>query len=139
MKKINLVCIVDDDPLHLYITKKYIELSNIVENVLVFKNGKEAYDSLKQMLSKSENLPEIIFLDLNMPVWDGWQFVDEFTKLTLEQKVSICILSSSNSEEDMERAKHYSIISKYLVKPTTESRMKEILVELSNPIFKSNR
>ena len=133
MKKINLACIVDDDPLHLYITKKYIELSNIVENVLVFKNGKEAYDSLKQMLSKSENLPEIIFLDLNMPVWDGWQFVDEFTKLTLDQKVSICILSSSNSEEDMERAKHYSIISKYLVKPTTESRMKEILVELSNP------
>ena len=132
MKKINLACIVDDDPLHLYITKKYIELSNIVENVLVFKNGKEAYDSLKQMLSKSENLPEIIFLDLNMPVWDGWQFVDEFTKLTLDQKVSICILSSSNSEEDTERAKHYNIISKYLVKPTTESQMKDILIEFNN-------
>ena len=42
------------------------KLSNIVENVLVFKNGKEAYDSLKQMLSKSENLPEIIFLDLKL-------------------------------------------------------------------------
>ncbi len=132
MKKISLVCIVDDDPLHLYITKKYIELSTIVEHVLVFKNGKEAYDSLKLMLSKHENLPEIIFLDLNMPVWDGWQFVDEFTKLTLEQNVSICILSSSNSEEDMERAKHYHIIEKYLVKPTTESRMKDVLLELSN-------
>ena len=132
MKKINLVCIVDDDPMHLYITKKYIELSGIVKSVMVFTNGKKAYDALKVMISKNENLPQIIFLDLNMPIWDGWQFMDEFTQLDNNQKVPICILSSSNEEKDIEKAKHYSIISKYLVKPIKQGRMKEILIELVN-------
>lgn len=84
------------------------------------------------MIQNSEKLPQVIFLDLNMPVWDGWQFLDEFTKIPTEQKVTIFILTSSNSEEDIKRAEKYSLTSNYLVKPVEQSHMKDILAELIN-------
>ena len=132
MKKIDLACIVEDDPVHLFITKKYIELSGFVDKILVCKNGKEAYSTLKTMIQNSEKLPQIIFLDLNMPVWDGWQFLDEFTQIPTEQKVTIYILTSSNSEEDRKRAEKYKLTSNYLVKPVDQSHLKDILAELVN-------
>ncbi|REE25417.1 response regulator receiver domain-containing protein [Winogradskyella pacifica] len=132
MRKIDLACIVEDDPMHLFITKKYMELSGFVEKILVCKNGKEAYDTLKAMFLNSEKLPQIIFLDLNMPIWDGWQFLDEFTKIPIEQKVIIYILTSSNSEEDIKRAEQYSLKSNYLIKPINQGQLKSVLEELVN-------
>lgn len=131
MKNIDLACIVEDDPMHLFITKKYIELSGYVEKILVCKNGKEAYDTLKAMFLNSETLPEIIFLDLNMPIWDGWQFLDEFTKIPIptNQRITIYILTSSNNEEDFKKAKKYSLNSNYLVKPIEQDQLKDILSE----------
>jgi len=131
MKKIDLACIVEDDPMHLFITKKHIELSGFVEKILVCKNGMEAYTTLKTMIQNSEKLPQIIFLDLNMPIWDGWQFLDEFTKIPTDQKVIIYILTSSNSEEDFKRAEKYSLTSNYLVKPVQLDQLKNILAEVS--------
>lgn len=130
MRKIDLVCIVEDDPMHLFITKKYIELSGFVEKILICKNGKEAYNTLKAMFLNSEKLPQIIFLDLNMPIWDGWQFLDEFTKIPIDQKVTIYILTSSNNEADIKRAEQYSITSNYLIKPINQSQLKSIFAEL---------
>ncbi|MDW7692096.1 response regulator [Flammeovirgaceae bacterium SG7u.111] len=132
MKKIDLACIVEDDPMHLFITQNYIELSGLVEKIIVCENGKEAYSTLKIMIQNSEKLPEIIFLDLNMPVWDGWQFLDEFTQIPIEQKITIYILTSSNNEEDIKRAERYSLTSNYLIKPIDQSRLKNVLTELVN-------
>ncbi|GHC58990.1 response regulator [Ulvibacter litoralis] len=132
MRKIDLACIVEDDPMHLFITKKYMELSGFVEKILVCKNGKEAYDTLKAMFLNSEKLPQIIFLDLNMPIWDGWQFLDEFTKIPIEKNVIIYILTSSNSEEDINRAEQYSLMSNYLIKPINQSQLKSVLAEFVN-------
>lgn len=130
MKKIDLVCIVEDDPTHLFITKKYIELSGLVENIMVYKNGKEAYDKLNAIFISSEKLPEIILLDLNMPVWDGWQFLEEFTKIPIDSKIHIYILTSSDSEEDKSLALKYNLNSNYLVKPITLIELKSILEEI---------
>ena len=94
------------------------------------KNGKEAYDTIKALFVNSEKLPQIIFLDLNMPVWDGWQFLDEFTKIPFTQKITIYILTSSVHEEDIKRAETYSLISNYLTKPISQEQMKTILSEL---------
>lgn len=127
MKKIDLVCIVDDDPMHVFITKKYVELSGHVEKILVCKNGKDAFDTLKNLITNKEKLPKIIFLDLNMPVWDGWQFLDEFTKIPVVEIITIYILTSSNNESDLEKAKKYSLTSNYLIKPITQSHLKDIL------------
>ncbi len=130
MRKIELACIVEDDPMHLFLTKKHIELTGLVEKILVCKNGKDAYDTLKALFVNSENLPQIIFLDLNMPVWDGWQFLDEFTKIPVTQKITIYILTSSVHEEDLKRAETYSLTRNYLVKPISPEQMKTLLSEL---------
>jgi len=131
MKKIDLACIIEDDPIHLFITKRYIELTGYVEKILVCKNGKEAYDKLNAMFLNSEKLPRIIFLDLDMPIWDGWQFLDEFIKIPIhiDQKITIYILTSSNNEEDYKRAEKYNLSNKYIVKPIKPSRLKKILSE----------
>ena len=129
MKKINLVCIVDDDPTHVFITKKYIELSGNVEKIIVCNNGKHAFDTLQKLITSKETLPKIIFLDLNMPVWDGWQFLDEFTKIPTEETITIYILTSSTSDADNEKAEHYSLASNYLIKPISQSQLKDILTD----------
>lgn len=129
MKKIDLVCIVDDDPTHVFITKKYIQLSGHVEKILVCINGKDAFDTLQKLITNKETLPKIIFLDLNMPIWDGWQFLDEFTKIPTEETITIYILTSSNSDEDNEKAKQYSLTSNYLIKPISQSQLKDILAD----------
>lgn len=127
MKKINLVCVIDDDPVHVFITKKNLELSDYVENILVCKNGKEAYETLQKLIIEKKELPNIIFLDLNMPIWDGWQFLDEFIKIPLEKPIPIFILTSSNDETDIEKAKQYSVVSNYLIKPISQKQFKDIL------------
>ncbi|MFC5285393.1 response regulator [Pedobacter alpinus] len=129
MKKIDLVCIVDDDPMHVFITKKYIELSGHVEKIIVCNNGKDAFHTLQELITNKETLPKIIFLDLNMPVWDGWQFLDEFTKIPTEDTITIYILTSSNSDADIEKAKQYSLTSNYLIKPISQSQLKEIIAD----------
>lgn len=129
MKKIDMVCIVDDDPTHLFITRKYLELSGLVKNIMIYKNGKEAYETLKAIFMASEKLPEIILLDLNMPIWDGWQFLDEFIKIPIENNIKIYILTSSTSEEDKRKASEYNLKSNYLIKPITLNEIKLVLVD----------
>jgi CheY-like chemotaxis protein len=126
MKKIRLACLVEDDPLHVFITKKYIEMSGKVVNLMVCNNGKEAFDTLSTIIKEGEPLPEIIFLDLNMPIWNGWQFLEEFTKIPIDQKIIIYILTSSNNPEDLKKAEGYNLRSNYLIKPITPVNLKKV-------------
>lgn len=130
MKKFDLLCIIEDDPTHLFITKKMIEMSGMVKNIMVYKNGKEAYDKLKAIFLSSEILPEIILLDLNMPVWDGWQFLDEFIKIPISTKITIYILTSSDFEVDKKQAEKYNLDNNYLIKPISHSELKTALTEI---------
>ena len=67
MKKVNLACLVEDDPIHVFITKKQLEIIGLAENLMVCKNGKEAYDKMRAIIKAGESLPDLILLDLNMP------------------------------------------------------------------------
>lgn len=129
MKTIDLACIIEDESVHLLIIKKNLELTGLIKNTLVFENGKDAFLTLKEMIQNNEKLPEIIFLDLNMPVWDGWRFLDEFTQIPIENKITIYILTSSNREEDLKRAESYQLNDKYLIKPIKQHQIKEVLNE----------
>lgn len=130
MKRINLVCIVEDEPIHAVITKKYVELSGLVDKIMVCSNGKEAYESLKALITSGNALPELILLDLNMPVWDGWQFLEEFIKIPVNQEIIIYILTSSDNEEDMRRAKMFNLQGNYLIKPISRDQLKDVLADL---------
>lgn len=127
MKKIDIACIIDDDPIYIFGARRILELSNFCESFLIFHNGKVALDQLKAIIANDENLPEVILLDLNMPVMDGWEFLDEFTKVPIQKKVFIYIVTSSIDPIDLERAKQYEAIKNYIVKPIKGDKLKDVL------------
>lgn len=128
MKKIDIACIIDDDPIFVFGTKKIMELANFCESFMVFPNGEEAINNLKPIVEAGgPSIPDVILLDLNMPIMDGWQFLDEFTKIPCQKKIIIYIVTSSINPEDMEKAKRYDRISNYLVKPISVENLKGIL------------
>jgi CheY-like chemotaxis protein len=117
MKKINLACLIDDDPVHVFLSKKYLKKTGMIENLMVFQNGKVAFDNLTAIVQEGGELPKVILLDLNMPIWDGWQFLDEFIKIPTKEEITIFILSSSISQRDIDKAREYNQVSNYIVKP----------------------
>ncbi|MDG2432159.1 response regulator [Flavobacterium sp.] len=127
MKKINIACIIEDDPIFVFGTKRIMQLSNFSESIVVYENGKEAYEKLRATILANEPQPDVIFLDLNMPIWDGWQFLDEFTKIPNNTSTTIYIITSSVDPADVEKAKKYNVVKRYIVKPITNTELQKIL------------
>lgn len=127
MKKIEIACIIDDDQIYVFGTRKIMQVTKFCESVMIFHNGKEALDVLKPLIINGEKLPQIILLDLNMPVMDGWEFLDEFTQFPAKQKIVIYIVTSSIDPADVKRARQYDAINNYIVKPITVDKLAEIL------------
>lgn len=129
-QKIELACIIDDDKIYVNLVKKIIEIKHLSENLLIFKNGLEALDYFKVILSNmsEEKLPDIIFLDLNMPVMDGWEFLGEFIKIknNFDKKITLYVVSSSIDPRDLERAKSFNMVTDYLIKPIELKKFEKI-------------
>lgn len=132
MRKINLACIIEDDPVHLFITNRLLSMSGLIEKILVCNNGKDAFETLRAMFLAGEKLPELILLDLNMPIWNGWEFLDQFIKIPVKQKILVYILTSSVNHADKIHAERYSLQTNYIVKPITIDSLKKILLEDEN-------
>ena len=133
MKKVKIL-LVDDNTTYLFITKKILEQQQNVEQINTFMNGLEALTYLKEH-SKEENiLPNILFLDLFMPIMDGWEFLDEFKEVKSNHlnKITIYICTSSISPHDVERAKNISSVSGYIIKPISKIKLVDILNQYIN-------
>ena len=117
------IWVVDDDPIYQIIVNKIIKKSELFSSVSSFKNGKDAIDALKNALKNNERLPDIILLDINMPIMDGWEFMEEklLLKPLIKDPVQIYIVSSSIALEDKNKAKNYSEIIAYLSKPINDN------------------
>lgn len=125
--KIETVCIIDDDPIFVYGTKVLLNYnSSFGSSVLVHEDGMEALESLTAMVKGGEPLPDVIFLDLNMPIMDGWEFLDEFVKLPIKRKPRVYIVSSSIDKQDIEKAHTYNIVKDFIVKPLSESILSDL-------------
>lgn len=124
--------LVEDDEIFVFITLKIIKKAEFNGELKVFGNGKAAIEYLEEISGDESLLPEIIFLDLSMPVLDGWGFLDEFLKLMpkLTKKITIYIVTSSVSPHDVQRAKSINIVSDFIVKPISKERFIEIIKEL---------
>lgn len=105
--KIKSVYIVDDDTITIFGLRKLLAKYSADLLVDEFKNGKLAFDAILALLDKNLPLPEVIFLDINMPVMDGWTFLDEFLKLPNAAGVHIKIITSSIDVRDREKWKTY--------------------------------
>ncbi len=121
------VCVIDDDKIYIYGLKKLISIKELSPNLIEFYNGKEAIDFLTDPQNLNE-LPDIIFLDINMPVMDGWGFMESFVKIKpqLGKKITIYMVSSSINDDDIQRAKQITDVTDYVIKPISPDTLVEL-------------
>ena len=121
------VCVIDDDKIYIYGLKKLITIKELSPNLMEFYNGKEAIDFLINPENQNQ-LPDIIFLDINMPVMDGWGFMESFVKIKpqLGKKITIYMVSSSINQDDINRAKGISDVTDYVIKPIPQDTLVEL-------------
>jgi len=122
------IFIVDDDELLCFILKKQIGKFDNFHIWNTAANGRTALETLKAANDENAALPDLILLDINMPVMDGWEFLDAFSKLApqLPSVPKICILSSSINRDDREKSNTYKEVSKFFTKPLLDSDIKEL-------------
>ncbi len=123
------IFLIDDDVIFNQMHLGHFEKVNFAEKVSVFANSREAFNKLKQLHdSDPKNLPGLIFLDINMPVTDGWKFLDELKTLSasLVDACKVVILTSSISSIDIERAKTYEIVFDFISKPLTSTKLRTL-------------
>src|SRR5580765_1223408 len=128
VKTLDIVMLVDDNDTDNFISKRIIEITKFSNRVEVKSSGKGALDYLKEHENQAENLPSIIFLDINMPVVDGFVFLYEFEKFKelVRTKCKVIILSSSDNKRDIDRIVNNNYVIKFITKPLTEMALDEI-------------
>jgi CheY-like chemotaxis protein len=133
MRTINNIFLVDDDEIFSFLTTQTIFDTNMVEEVTTFKNGMEILEYLQNNGHQPSALPEIILLDLNMPIMDGWQFLEHYATLPLsiQNEIKIYVLSSSNFSEDIARAKNTSQVEDYIIKPISKEKLQGIIMSFA--------
>ena len=128
------VMLIDDNEIDNLINQKMIEAANISEHIYTHTGARSAIEFLRN-LEKLENeskkvLPEVIFLDIDMPLMDGFQFLDEFEKLNnaTKNKCKIVMLTSSINPQDFNRSKKYENVKLYLNKPLSHESIQGLSV-----------
>lgn len=132
-KKYKTVMLIDDNEIDNLINQKIIESAGICERIFTHTGGKSAIEFLRNMekiadVAGDAVLPELIFLDIDMPLMDGFQFLDEFEGLSEKTKehCKIVMLTSSINPQDVSRSKRYKSVKKYLNKPLTPESLKKL-------------
>ena len=122
------IMLVDDDPIFNLLTSKALERIGFTNDFQTASNGEQALRLINSYYSGTHSLPDVIFLDLNMPIMDGFGFVEAFQRLKTprRKKTKIVILTSSTDPGDIQRAKELGI-EHYLTKPVTEHSLRTVM------------
>lgn len=127
-KPVDLVMLVDDNETDNFISKRIIEITQFSKRVEVKNSGKAALEYIKENEKNPENIPSLIFLDINMPIVDGFVFLYEFEKFSelVRNKCKVIILSSSDNKRDIDKIINNNHVIKFITKPLTEVSLEEI-------------
>jgi CheY-like chemotaxis protein len=131
MKSIKRVCIIDDDPVYVFGTRRIMEKAKFCKDFSIFHNPEIALNNLSLALENHTELPEIILLDINMPILDGWQLLEGLVKFEQLKNILIYVVSSSIAHEDLQQVKRFPLVKAYLSKPLTYDVLKTIEEEFS--------
>lgn len=125
---IDLVMLIDDNDTDNFISKRIIEITQFAEQVEVKNSGQHALEYLFEHVNNTEQLPSLIFLDINMPVMDGFMFLYEFENMptAVRDKCRVIILSSSDNKRDIDKIINNQSVIQYVTKPLTQNVLEEI-------------
>lgn len=123
--------LIDDNPHDNFFHSRVIEDCNAAKCIIVKEMAEDALHYLKSLEHNPGIKPDIIFLDINMPGMNGWEFLDEYKKLDkpLQSNMLVMMLTTSNNPEDDELAQKHGIPMGYRTKPLTEEMLKEVLMK----------
>jgi CheY-like chemotaxis protein len=116
-----------------FAVKLNLKQHKLAESIMTFDNGEEARKYFSENAGNPEKLPDVILLDINMPIMDGWDFLEWYkvNKEGFARKIPVFMVSSSIDWRDIERAKSYDSVMDYISKPLTEGNFFEIVHRLS--------
>ena len=123
------VLLVDDDEINNFISIKLIKKALLNTEIMACLNGKFAIDQLVEIQRKApDKLPDYILLDINMPIMNGWEFLDEYKRLNIDPagKSKIFIISSSVFSNDINKARSYPLVKDFISKPLNVDKIIEL-------------
>lgn len=129
---LDTILFIDDDPITLMLCKMVISKSLFSKEIVTAKNGEEAlqyFNTFKQANTNAQlKKPQLIFLDLNMPVMSGWEFLDSFSTKEYSEfnNTKVIILSSTIDPEDLEKSNKYPMVIDFLSKPISKEMLEYI-------------
>ena len=124
------VCLIDDDKVYQFTSKMILEATQLTSRITTFFNGQEAIEFFLDPANQQiDILPDVIFLDINMPIMNGWNFLEEFDKIfyTLPKKILIYVVSSSVDDSDIEKSKSFVSVADYVIKPINKEKYRLLL------------
>lgn len=129
-----LIWIIDDDDISKYVMKRYLKQLS-ASRIVDFPDSLQPLKFIQDNVNAIEDLPDVIFLDLHMPILNGFDFIRDFQQVAskINKKIKIIMLTSSINAEDVEIAKSFPEISNYFIKPIKHRDLEKIMdVELNN-------
>lgn len=124
---------IDDDNIYQYTAKVLLQSTGMIGQIYAFFNGLEALNFfIDNKDSNVEILPDVIFLDINMPVMNGWKFLEEYQKIcqSLAKPIVVYVVSSSVDTDDMVKSRSFSAVTDYLIKPVNRTKFIELIERL---------
>lgn len=128
MSKLQQVWVIDDDPINNIVFRKLSDFTAFTEELIDFVSAVDALDQLQQLASDNRTFPDAIFLDVSMPIVNGWDFLDRLKDIlsTEVDSITIYMLTSSSNQSDIYRAARHTCVNDYIVKPITVDKLNNI-------------
>ena len=122
------IMLIDDTEEDLYVLNYILTKHNIAKKISIKNSAMDALQYLNLRQTNPREFPDVIFLDIRMPAMDGFDFLEEFIKFpqAVKKKCDIIILTSSNNQDDIDRASKYPVVKKYLTKPLEQNTLLEL-------------
>lgn len=136
----NQLYLIDNDPVYQFTLRKCLELCSENVSLEIFNNGLDAISELRNQRDVS-NVPDLIFLDLKMPMLDGWGFLKEYGKFyeSMTKKPALYFMTSSIDENDREKAMHYPEVNGFLEKPYNLAELQNTLAQVGVPTLSEQK
>lgn len=129
----HIVFLIDDDNIYQFTARKILESTGLAKQIHSFYNGSDAIKYFQDTRNlAAESFPDVIFLDINMPIMNGWEFLEEYHNLygNFPKPVTVYVVSSSIDSYDIKKSKQYKVVSDYIVKPVTRVKYQELIESL---------